>query len=1198
MYLKSLTLKGFKSFADRTVMKFEPGLAAIVGPNGSGKSNISDAVLWVLGERNAKNLRGQSMEDVIFAGSSARKPVSVAEVELLLDNSDGTLPVEFDEVSIGRRMYRSGESEYLVNGNVVRRMDVLDILHDSGLGTGTNSIISQGNLDSILSSKPEDRRALIEEAAGILKHKERRQKSERKLAQMDNHLNRVNDITAEVERQLKPLERKAKRALTYKDLAAQLADLKLHVAVDDLRQLQKSWDSAQAQETELTQRVEVARKALTDAEEHLDSLQQQLQTRGIKENNLNETHRRAESSAERLNSTILVLREKRRQAQQDMERFSREVEESKIRYENAHKELASVQQQAEEVKAAFTQAQEALESLDAQHKEQVQQRNGLRRKIETLTAEQRGFVHKIETIQATQEALRDNLNERRARAQVIAAHVTDAQARLEAAQAQLETAKQQRETLEQEYDAVRNAERTAREEVGQALSARDSLRAQLDDVRSTLTQTSAERTALEEMERAAESSNPALTWVLDDDHGHADKVLPLSHVVKAQSTVETLVEALLGDDIHALTVKTSAEAKALVHALYDRDVVGEVVLWDAAAAENTAPAANQTASATAQAATQAPKGTPLMDLVEIDAGYEAIVATLLGDVVVVDTIDDALALVHSAQQPARFATAQGFIAASDGRMSVIRYSEADKANSALARHRKLEQLRHDEAQYSDRYDDLLEQTNHAEETLRTKQTQSLQYSEQSAQLKGRFDACVLDHENAETTLNDIREEYERLQKDQQENEALLEQSQPDADNLAQEQAALEAKLQQNKEAIAELEKSVSPIQRMVIKLSEQLSQARLEVARLSERSAYADRMVQTRKQEIESATRTDHNAQRGVKQSRALLEGIDPLLKAFGLIDDAARLTALRLEEQSRDAKMSSQGLHAQIAAATRDSREKHDTFDRFTAQMAELRVEKGRLEVQVEAAIKVIVEDCNTSLETAMKLPELEERQERAKADQKVSSLERRIKNLGTINPDAADDYEQVKERYEYLISQLEDMKVARQALSRIVDAIDNRMKDDFIDTFNQVNDNFSEIFETLFPGGHAFLTLTDPDDLETTGVDVNAQPEGKRVKKMSLLSGGEKSMTAMALLFAVYRIRQTPFYILDEVEAALDDTNLRRLIAYLNTLRHYTQFIMITHQRRTMESADILYGVSMQADGVTKVLSQRLENAQSKEK
>lgn len=282
MYLKSLTLKGFKSFADRTVMKFEPGVAAVVGPNGSGKSNISDAVLWVLGERNAKNLRGQSMEDVIFSGSSARKPVSVAEVELLLDNSDGTLPVEFDEVSIGRRMYRSGESEYLINGTVVRRMDVLDILHDSGLGTGTNSIISQGNLDSVLSSKPEDRRALIEEAAGVLKHKERKAKSERKLAQMDNHLARVYDITAEVERQLKPLERKAKRALAYKDLSAELADLKLQLSVDDLRILQNQWNQTLERESQLSGESEELKFALQEAERALDELQQQLQTRGDK----------------------------------------------------------------------------------------------------------------------------------------------------------------------------------------------------------------------------------------------------------------------------------------------------------------------------------------------------------------------------------------------------------------------------------------------------------------------------------------------------------------------------------------------------------------------------------------------------------------------------------------------------------------------------------------------------------------------------------------------------------------------------------------------------------------------------------------------------------------------------------------------------------------------------------------------------
>lgn len=291
MYLKSLNLKGFKSFADRTVMRFEPGLAAIVGPNGSGKSNISDAVLWVLGERNAKSLRGQSMEDVIFSGSSARKPVGVAEVELVLDNSDGTLLVDFSEVSIGRRMYRNGESEYLINGSLVRRMDVLDILHDSGLGSGTNSIISQGNLDSILSSRPEDRRELIEEAAGILKHKERRKKSERKLAQMDAHLARVNDITAEVERQLKPLERKAKKALTFKQLDAEYQKFRLELAVDDLRVLQDEWNHILKQEEENQKKANQALAALNEAEKERDALQDQLQASGESESALGADYR-------------------------------------------------------------------------------------------------------------------------------------------------------------------------------------------------------------------------------------------------------------------------------------------------------------------------------------------------------------------------------------------------------------------------------------------------------------------------------------------------------------------------------------------------------------------------------------------------------------------------------------------------------------------------------------------------------------------------------------------------------------------------------------------------------------------------------------------------------------------------------------------------------------------------------------------
>jgi len=314
MYLKSLVLKGFKSFADRSVLSMEPGITAIVGPNGSGKSNISDAVLWVLGERNAKNLRGQAMEDVIFAGSSGRGGAGLAEVDLVLDNSDGTLPIDYDEVAITRRMYRNGESEYLINGTVARRMDVLDILHDSGLGTGTHSIISQGSLYSILQSKPEDRRALIEEAAGVLKHKQRKAKSERKLANMDQHLLRARDVVGEVARQLGPLERKAKKARTYQELAVQQADLSLRIAVDDLRQLQGQWDAAQAREAELAAQMEERRGAIEAAEAEVEALQERMRQETLDAGDLSRRHRAAAAAVERFDSTTMMLRERRRAA--------------------------------------------------------------------------------------------------------------------------------------------------------------------------------------------------------------------------------------------------------------------------------------------------------------------------------------------------------------------------------------------------------------------------------------------------------------------------------------------------------------------------------------------------------------------------------------------------------------------------------------------------------------------------------------------------------------------------------------------------------------------------------------------------------------------------------------------------------------------------------------------------------------------
>ncbi len=348
MYLKSLVLKGFKSFADRSALTLEPGITAVVGPNGSGKSNISDAVLWVLGERNAKNLRGQAMEDVIFAGSSARKASGLAEVDLVLDNSDGTLPVDFDEVAITRRMYRNGESEYLINGTVARRMDVLDILHDSGLGTGTHSIISQGSLDSILQSKPEDRRALIEEAAGVLKHKQRKAKSERKLANMDQHLLRARDVVGEVARQLGPLERKAKKARTYQELAAQQAEMSLTIAVDDLRGLQKEWDAAKAREAALAAELEERRGAIEEAEAAVEALQERIRQQTLDAGDLSRRHRAAATAVERFDSAAMMLRERRRAATARAGELELSIEANAVKADEAASELARATAQYEE----------------------------------------------------------------------------------------------------------------------------------------------------------------------------------------------------------------------------------------------------------------------------------------------------------------------------------------------------------------------------------------------------------------------------------------------------------------------------------------------------------------------------------------------------------------------------------------------------------------------------------------------------------------------------------------------------------------------------------------------------------------------------------------------------------------------------------------------------------------------------------
>ena len=1181
MYLKSLILKGFKSFADRSVLTLEPGITAVVGPNGSGKSNISDAVLWVLGERNAKNLRGQAMEDVIFAGSSARKSVGLAEVDLVLDNSDGTLPVDYSEVAITRRMYRSGESEYLINGTAARRMDVLDILHDSGLGTGTHSIISQGNLDAILQSKPEDRRALIEEAAGVLKHKQRKAKSARKLERMDQHLARVKDVAAEVERQLGPLARKAKRARTYQELSAQLSEMTVSLAVDDLRTLQKTWDETLSRERELEQRLAQQKEAVEAAEREVEQVQEGIRRQSVDAGELSKQYRRAASALERFDAATLLLHEKRRAAQSYAADLQVSLASDKTRRDQAQADKRQAEETLSQVASEKERADEQVAALAQRHASLTKQHRQADEDIATLEKDRRGLQTAREQAQRDLERTREELAAGVAQAKLIEARRQELDAQLQRAGAEASATATAADAAEKELAELEAAEKQARERAGKAVSEREQARKALDAARDAVSVVTSQIKGLEERERALDATGPARSWVLDNASSCEGSPEPLSHSLRVEEGLEELVERLLGDDVAALLVDESENAARLSKQLESAEASGEVVLMPRAATGKPHDG---------RKAASACGGRALIDALSFDQAVAAAVEHLLGDVVICPSLERALAAHAESEYAVRYVTPNGEVVWPSGKVMVGRRAGVDGSESVLARARKLDELRAQRAEKEEQLRAYEQATEQAEADLHAAQAESLRLSQQLATARGAAQAARNEADAAGRRLSALRSEREEVERQHADAAKALETARPTADSLEQRIAELADKVKLAEQSLASLREGLAPLRKEAAQARDQLAEARLSAATLAERKTYTARLVEAREQELKQIDAADAEARETLVRKRIAERRAVPLLETMELLAESARMRARVLEEQANQAQDSSSGLHAKANEARARARAAHDSFDEVNARMSQVRVDKGRLEVQVDAAVNAIVHDCGIPLEEALKAPELEDR---SLIEGEAFKLRRRIANMGTINPDAAQEYDELKVRYDYLASQLEDLDSARRSLAKIVRVIDARMKDDFVRTFQEVDANFREIFSVLFPGGSAELSLVDPDNMETTGVEVTAQPRGKRITKMMLMSGGEKSLTALALLFAVYRTRATPFYILDEVEAALDDTNLRRLTAYLNSLRDITQLIMITHQRRTMEMADVLFGVSMQADGVTKVVSQRLEHA-----
>ena len=1181
MYLKSLVLKGFKSFADRSVLTLQPGITAIVGPNGSGKSNISDAVLWVLGERSARNLRGQAMDDIIFSGSAARKAVSIAEVDLVLDNSDHVLPVDFDEVVITRRMYRSGESEYLVNGVVARRLDVLDILHDSGLGTGTHSIISQGSLDSILQSKPEDRRALIEEAAGVLKHKRRKEKSARKLALMENHLARVRDVTAEVERQLGPLERKAKRAEAYKKARGELHEVRLALAVDDLRKLKIEWEAVCSAEREASASIDDKRRSVESAERKVSDYQELLRRESESASVVAKSQRRASSLSERLDSAERLLGERNRAAQDSLSTMVSSVEDAVARQQGALADLNAVNEQLSEVKLACEKAESRVSDLSEIRAEKMAKSASVEESLNGVISELAACERDWDAAKRDYANIQQVLANGVAQLQLSETRKKELEAELSRVREEHEASSEALRKAKENLDAIQADEGAAQEKLLKSFERREEAHRQREKANEDVHLAKAEAAAIEQALRSIREGDPALSWVIKNAERFPGELLAVSKAFKVTRGLESLVEQLLGHDLAALTVEDPASARRIVSALADEGVRGEMALImrdDEAAMHQAAHVYEGDGG-----------GHPLLEDITYAEQLRPVVEALLGDVVVCKDRESAFAAHARCREAVRFLSLDGCVVWPSGKVQVLGQPDA-AAEGVIARERKLDDLNARLVELVSRKEQAVAEAETADGEYRSRQAEALKLSQQLANSKGVYESALAEEGRVAKRVDAAVEDLAHIERQMAFASQEIEAKKPgleDASKLVDELSVKREQLLLRREGLAA---EMEPLRAEYSRIEQAYSDARLEAATLVERRTYVQRLVVARERDLEMLKSSERNARQGMAAKNAAISRADDILDMLKrlAIDLGARVRVL--DEALNASETSANSVHVSAAAAREEARNAHAAFESASSHMSKVQVDKSRLELRVEAAVKTIVDDLHTPIDEAQGIDVLEDRK---KAEDDLFRLERKIRNMGTVNPDAAEEYAQVKERYDFLAGQLADMESAKRSLARISSVIDARMKSDFVRTFEQVNANFGEVFSTLFPGGSAHLSLENPDDLENTGVEVTAQPAGKRLTKMMLMSGGEKSLTALALLFAVYTTRTTPFYILDEVEAALDDTNLRRLSSYISTLRDTTQLIMITHQRRTMEMADVLFGVSMHSDGVTKVISQRLERA-----
>lgn len=1176
MYFKRLEMHGFKSFAEPVVIEFHEGVTCIVGPNGSGKSNISDAIRWVLGEQSPKMLRGGKMEEVIFSGTASRKSRGMAEVTLVIDNSTGILPIDYNEVAITRRMYRSGESEYLINNNHCRLRDIRELIMDTGIGVDGYSLIGQGKIADIVSSKPESRREIFEEAAGVVMYKSKKAESERKLAGANANLERVNDIIGEIEGRIDGLREDSAKAKEYLELKDRYRELEINITLKNVEKLDSSNSTLKEDADQLAENIE----KLTAKKKEMDEKLTEGRAR-------NESLEQLGSDArDKLLSKVEEINKLTNKSQLDSEKAAA-----------IDRDYARISEEISQLEEKLAREAENAESLEA-NKDAVlaelkAEEDKLGEKVEAynrVTEESLKLSETIENAKNQMFSLHSRVSAKRSEAKSMESYKESLAKRKEqilseGAEIQ-ESTKAFREAVEKAEARQKENMRLVDESAEELKSVREdsifrnnnikTLTAQAEDIRIRAGQLTARKKTIEEMENNYEGYNGAVRFIMKSNIKGIDGVV--AELMKVPAGLEIAVETALGAGMQNIVCEKDANAKEAIN-LLKSNKAGRLTFLPI-----------ESVKASPVNVSRAISGAPgfrglAADLVEYDGKYESVFRYLLGRVAVVDNMDRAVALSKAAGNGLRFVTLDGEIINASGAITGGKYKNATA--NLLARRSEIEKLKQD-------IDSMKEEYKGVEEQLDSEKKKAEELASKIEDIETRRRDLELEAADISAKLNMLAESG----KDAEQNTAKKERE------LAAIEQDFENAVKMSEEAFRHADEAEAEIERLNEEINGKLEEYEKIKEKVSEAAEEitAARIAKTdRDNKFESVCQLLSRVQDAIDDFTIQIDDRNDMLEVLeqeknkllfnseDVGDTVKALSEEKMELEDYIARISQEKavLVEELNTLNAEYYSVGDSLNAYQDQKYQQEIKLAKNETQLDTIKEKLWDEFEISYAQALEFKK--ENFALAPAVKESREIRNRMRELGDINVGAIKEYEQVSERYGFLTEQRADITAAMDELKAIINDMEKTIKTRFKENFDQIVVNFEEIFKELFGGGHAELRLDDEDNPLEAGIEIIAQPPGKKLQNINLMSGGEKTMTAIALMFAVLKTKPTPFCILDEVEAALDDANIDRFAEYLRKF-HEIQFAIVTHQKATMEHADVLYGVTMPEQGISKVLSLRL--------